>query len=298
MSLDVIQIPTPPPRRSPGLDTRALEHDLSTEVDGEVRFDPGSRGSYATDASNYRQVPIGVVVPRSVEAGAAAIDVCARHGAPVLPRGGGTSLGGQCTNVAVVIDWTKYCNRLISVDAEAQTCLVEPGIVLDELNAQLAPYGLEFGPRPSTHSHCALGGMLGNNACGATAQRSGKTDENVVALEILTHAGTRWWAGPTSDEELEGVRARRAGVRHPERPARCRRPLRRPGPCSLPGHPAPRLRLQPQCAAAGVVLRHRTPDRGQRGDAGDHPAGGAEAHAHGEAEVDGRPRLRRHHRGG
>ena len=208
MSLsDVIQIPPPAPRGFPDLDPKALEHDLAEDVDGEVRFDPGSRGTYATDASNYRQVPIGVVVPRSVEAGVSAIDVCARHGAPVLSRGGGTSLGGQCTNVAVVIDWSKYCNRLISVDPEAQTCVVEPGIVLDELNAQLEPYGLEFGPRPSTHSHCALGGMIGNNACGATAQRSGKTDENIVGLEILTHGGTRWWAGPTSDEELEAILA-------------------------------------------------------------------------------------------
>ena len=209
MSLsDVIQIPPPAPRGFPDLDPKALEHDLAEDVDGEVRFDPGSRGTYATDASNYRQVPIGVVVPRSVEAGVSAIDVCARHGAPVLSRGGGTSLGGQCTNVAVVIDWSKYCNRLISVDPEAQTCVVEPGIVLDELNAQLEPYGLEFGPRPSTHSHCALGGMIGNNACGATAQRSGKTDENIVGLEILTHGGTRWWAGPTSDEELEAILAK------------------------------------------------------------------------------------------
>ncbi|WP_245822836.1 FAD-binding and (Fe-S)-binding domain-containing protein [Brachybacterium avium] len=206
-SSELLQIPPPAPRGFPDIDTRALDQDLSAEVDGEVRFDPGSRGAYATDASNYRQVPIGVVVPHSVEAGVAAIDVCARHGAPVLSRGGGTSLGGQCTNVAVVIDWSKYCHRLISVDAEAQTCVVEPGIVLDELNGQLAPYGLEFGPRPSTHSHCALGGMLGNNACGATAQRSGKTDENIVALEILTHAGDRWWAGPTSDEELERILA-------------------------------------------------------------------------------------------
>src|SRR5699024_4623029 len=107
MSLsDVIQIPPPAPRGFPDLDPKALEHDLAEDVDGEGRFDPGSRGTYATDASNYRQVPIGVVVPRSVEAGVAAIDVCARHGAPVLSRGGGTSLGGQCTNVAVVIDWS------------------------------------------------------------------------------------------------------------------------------------------------------------------------------------------------
>ncbi|HET7328192.1 MAG TPA: FAD-linked oxidase C-terminal domain-containing protein [Nocardioidaceae bacterium] len=202
---DLIQIPAPPPRGRPDLDVTALEQALTEQVDGEVRFDAGSRGAYSTDASNYRQVPIGVVVPRSVEAGAKAIQVCRTHGAPVLSRGGGTSLGGQCTNVAVVLDWTKYCNRLISVDPEAETCVVEPGIVLDDLNSQLSPYGLEFGPRPSTHSHCALGGMLGNNACGATAQRSGKTEQNIVALEMLTYDGLRCWVGQTSDEEYDAI---------------------------------------------------------------------------------------------
>jgi FAD/FMN-containing dehydrogenase/Fe-S oxidoreductase len=183
----------------------ALEQALRAEVDGEVRFDAGSRGTYATDGSNYRQVPIGVVVPRTVEAGAAAVAVCARFGAPVLSRGGGTSLAGQCTNAAVVIDWTKYCNRLVSVDPEARTCVVEPGIVLDELNRLLAPHHLKFGPRPSTHSHCALGGMIGNNSCGASAQAYGKTVDNVRRLEVLTYDGARFWAGPTPSGELETI---------------------------------------------------------------------------------------------
>ncbi len=196
------------------LDVTALEKDLATRVDGEVRFDPGSRGAYATDASNYRQVPIGVVLPRTVEAGAETIAVCRAYGAPVLSRGGGTSLGGQCTNVAVVLDWTKYCNRLLSVDPQNKTCVVEPGIVLDDLNAQLAEYGLEFGPRPSTHSHCAIGGMLGNNSCGASAQRSGKTDENITALEMLTYDGLRCWVGPTSEQEYADIVA--AGGRKAE----------------------------------------------------------------------------------
>src|SRR5690625_2092756 len=113
MSLsDVIQIPPPAPRGFPDLDPKALEHDLAEDVDGEVRFDPGSRGTYATDASNYRQVPIGVVVPRSVEAGLSAIDVCARHGAPALARGGGPSLGGQCTNAPLHTHWSQYRYRL------------------------------------------------------------------------------------------------------------------------------------------------------------------------------------------
>ncbi|MDX3095515.1 FAD-linked oxidase C-terminal domain-containing protein [Streptomyces sp. ME19-03-3] len=188
-----------------GLDLTGLERALRDRVAGEVRFDAGSRGAYATDGSNYRQVPIGVVVPRDLDAGAAAVEVCARFGAPVLSRGGGTSLGGQCTNTAVVIDWTKYCDRLLSVDAEHSTCVVEPGIVLDELDRQLSDQGLQFGPKPSTHSHCSLGGMIGNNSCGASAQAYGKTVDNVRRLEILTYDGLRCWVGPTSPEEYRTV---------------------------------------------------------------------------------------------
>lgn len=197
-----------------GLDLAALERALRERVDGEVRLDAGSRGAYATDGSNYRQVPIGVVVPRNLEAGAAAVEVCARFGAPLLSRGGGTSLGGQCTNTAMVIDWTKYCHHLLSVDAENRTCVVEPGIVLDELNRQLSGFGLKFGPKPSTHSHCSLGGMIGNNSCGASAQAYGKTVDNVRRLEILTYDGLRCWVAPTSPEEYEAVVA--AGGRKAE----------------------------------------------------------------------------------
>lgn len=187
------------------LDVVALEKALRARVRGEVRFDAGSKGAYSTDGSNYRQVPLGVVVPRDIDAGAEAIAVCAEFGAPVLSRGGGTSLGGQCTNAAVVIDWTKHCNRLLSVDAERRTCVVEPGIVLDELNRQLSGHRLKFGPKPSTHSHCALGGMIGNNSCGASAQAYGKTVDNVRRLEIVTYDGMRCWVGPTSREEFEAV---------------------------------------------------------------------------------------------
>ncbi|MFJ7999696.1 FAD-binding and (Fe-S)-binding domain-containing protein [Streptomyces sp. NPDC096310] len=196
------------------LDTAALEDALRAAVDGEVRFDAGSRGAYATDGSNYRQVPIGVVVPRTVDAAVAAVAVCARFGAPLLSRGGGTSLGGQCTNTAVVIDWTKYCDALVSVDPQRRTCVVEPGIVLDELNRQLSPHGLMFGPKPSTHSHCALGGMIGNNSCGASAQAYGKTVDNVRRLEVLTYDGARMWTGRTSPEEYEAIAA--AGGRRAE----------------------------------------------------------------------------------
>ncbi|HLR86073.1 MAG TPA: FAD-binding oxidoreductase, partial [Nocardioidaceae bacterium] len=185
-----------------------LEDDLRTQVDGEVNFDAGMRAAYATDASNFRQVPIGVVVPQTVEAAVAAVQVCHEHDVPVLSRGGGTSLAGQCTNTAVVIDWTKHCNKLVSLDVQRQTCVVEPGIVLDELNRQLAPHGLRFGPEPATHMNCAIGGMIGNNSCGATAQRTGKVVDNIVGLEVLTYDGTRFTCGRTSDEEYADIEAR------------------------------------------------------------------------------------------
>ncbi|MFJ9710730.1 FAD-binding and (Fe-S)-binding domain-containing protein [Streptomyces sp. NPDC101234] len=192
---------------SAGVDVAGLAAALVEEVDAEVRFDAGSRGAYATDGSNYRQVPIGVVVPRTVEAGMAAVRVCARFGAPVLSRGGGTSLAGQSTNTAVVIDWSKYCHRLVAVVPDARTCVVEPGIVLDELNRRLAVQRLQFGPKPSTHSHCALGGMIGNNSCGASAQAYGKTVDNVRRLEVLTCDGVRMWVGPTSKAERARIAA-------------------------------------------------------------------------------------------
>jgi FAD/FMN-containing dehydrogenase len=197
----------------------ALERDLRRRVDGEVRFDAGSRGAYSTDASNYLQVPVGVVVPRTVEAAAEAVAACAEYGVPVVSRGGGTSLAGQACNAAVVIDWSKYCHGLVSVDPAAGTCVVEPGIVLDELNAQLAPHQLMFGPRPATHDHCTLGGMIGNNSCGATAQAYGKTVDNVVRLEVLTGDGERFWAGPASDDEYQAIVA--AGGRRPRSTGSC-----------------------------------------------------------------------------
>jgi FAD/FMN-containing dehydrogenase len=152
-----------------------LRSALAGRVDGEVRFDAGSRAAYAQDASNYRQVPIGVVVPRTVDAAVAAIAVCREHDAPVLSRGGGTSLAGQCCNEAVVIDWTKYCHRVVSVDPDARTAIVEPGAALDKVNDALAKHGLMVGPKPSTHVSCTIGGMIGNNSCGSVFGRRLKT---------------------------------------------------------------------------------------------------------------------------
>src|SRR3954451_13130116 len=190
------------------IDTAALEQALRDRVDGEVRFDPGTRGAYSTDGSNFRQVPIGVVIPRTPDAAVEAIAVAREHRSPVLSRGGGTSLAGQCTNTAVVIDWSKYCNRLESVDAENRTCIVQPGIVLDELNRQLADTGLRFGPEPATHMNCTIGGMIGNNSCGATAQRTGKVVDNIARLEVLLYDGTRFWCGETSEEEYAEIERR------------------------------------------------------------------------------------------
>ncbi|MFI8232944.1 FAD-binding and (Fe-S)-binding domain-containing protein [Streptomyces sp. NPDC085900] len=206
--MGALDLPEPVVRRegaAPPADSPRLEAALRDRVDGEVRFDAGSRAAYATDASNFRQTPIGVVVPRTPEAAAEAVAVAREHDAPVLSRGGGTSLAGQCTNTAVVIDWSKYCNRLESVDPDARTCVVQPGIVLDDLNRRLAPHGLRFGPEPATHANCCLGGMIGNNSCGATAQAYGKVVDNIARLEVLLYDGTRFWCGQTSDEEYAEI---------------------------------------------------------------------------------------------
>ena len=186
----------------------ALESALRAALAGEVRFDAGARAVYANDASNYRQVPIGVVLPRTLEDIVAAVAACREHDAPVLPRGAGTSLCGQTVNVAVVIDSSKYLDRVLELDPAARTARVEPGIVCDALRAAAERHGLTFGPDPATHSRCTLGGMIGNNSCGAHSVMAGKTVENVEALEVLTYDGARFWCGPTSEAELAAIIAR------------------------------------------------------------------------------------------
>ncbi len=174
----------------------ALRAELAERIDGEVRFDSGTRATYSTDASNYRAVPLGVVVPRTPEAAATAVAICRAHDVPVLSRGGGTSLAGQCCNEGVVLDWSKYCTRLVSVNRVAATAIVEPGIALDRLNRELSSTGLMVGPKPSTHVSCTIGGMIGNNSCGSTAQAYGKMVDSVRRLEIVTYDGLRAWVGP------------------------------------------------------------------------------------------------------
>ncbi|MDB5758968.1 MAG: hypothetical protein JWM30_2257, partial [Burkholderia sp.] len=196
-----------PLKQPPALpvDAQALADELAREIAGEVRFDGGSRSLYATDASNYRQVPIGVVVPHTVDDLLKTLEVCRRHNAPVLARGAGTSLCGQTCNVAVVIDTSKYLNRVLSVDPQRGRAMVEPGVVCDSLRGAAEEHGLTFGPDPATHSRCTLGGMIGNNSCGAHSVMAGKTVDNIERLEVVTYDGLRMWVGPTTDAELEQI---------------------------------------------------------------------------------------------
>jgi FAD/FMN-containing dehydrogenase/Fe-S oxidoreductase len=150
-------------------------------------------------------VPIGVVVPRDGEDLVAAVGVCRAHDAPILPRGGGTSLAGQCCNVAVVLDCSKHLRRIVEIDPDAGTARVEPGVVLDELRAAAEAHGLTFGPDPASHGWCTLGGMIGNNSCGVHSIMAGKTDANVVALDVLTYDGARMTVGPTPDADLDRI---------------------------------------------------------------------------------------------
>jgi FAD/FMN-containing dehydrogenase/Fe-S oxidoreductase len=198
----------------PSTAAKALEHELKNRIEGEVRFDDGSRALYATDGSNYRQVPIGVVIPKTVEDVLATVEQCRRFGAPLLARGGGTSLAGQCCNVAVVLDFTKHLNKLIDLDPQNKTARVEPGIVLDWLRKEAERHHLTFGPDPSTHNHNTLGGMIGNNSCGTHSVMAGKTEENVFDLDILTYDGQRMRVGETSGEEYQRIAA--AGGRRAE----------------------------------------------------------------------------------
>ncbi len=182
-----------------------LEAELKRSIRGEVRFDRGSRALYATDGSNYRQFPIGLVVPRDAEDVIAAVTACRKFGAPVLSRGGGTSLAGQCCNAAVVLDFTKYMNQVLEIDPERGFARVQPGIVLDSLQRQVKPYGLMFAPDPSTHSRCTIGGMIGNNSCGTHSLLGGKTVDNVEELTILLYDGMQMKVSATTEAELNSI---------------------------------------------------------------------------------------------
>jgi FAD/FMN-containing dehydrogenase/Fe-S oxidoreductase len=195
-------------------DAVELERQLKRAVKGEVRFDDGSRAMYATDASNYRQVPIGLVIPRDIADVEATLAACRALGAPVLSRGGGTSLAGQCCNVALVVDFSKYVNRILALDPATKSASVEPGIVLDRVREAAELHHLTFAPDPATHSRCTIGGMIGNNSCGVHGLLGGKTVDNVESLDLLLYDGTRLTVGATSDEEFQSIVA--AGGRRGE----------------------------------------------------------------------------------
>ena len=187
------------------IDVRALESELRATTSCEVRFDPGSRALYATDASNYRQVPIGVVVPRTEHDIIAAVAACKRYGAPIVPRGGGTSLAGQTCNAAIVVDVSKHLREILELDFAKKIARVQPGVVLDDLRHAAEKQHLTFGPDPSTHEYCTLGGMIGNDSCGVHSVMGGKTVDNIEEMRVLTYDGLEMTVGKTSDEELGAI---------------------------------------------------------------------------------------------
>ena len=172
-------------------DARAdrLERALRDQVRGEVRFDAKSRILYSTDASLYQFLPVGVVLPRDAEDVQAAHRVAAELGVAVLPRGGGTALAGQTVGNALVLDFGKYMNRVLEIDPDRRRARVQPGVRLDRLNRAAAPHGLHFGPDPATLRQCCLGGMIGNNSCGARSLVYGKTGDHVHSLDCVLHDG-------------------------------------------------------------------------------------------------------------
>ena len=191
--------------RAAHVDAAALERALQKQIRGEVRFDYGSRALYSTDGSNYRQIPIGVVVPRNNDDVLAAVALCRQYGAPLLPRGGGTSLAGQCCNVAVIVDFSKYMAGILTVDPGRRLARVQPGVILDHLRSATERHRLTFAPDPATHDRCTLGGMIGNNSCGVHSVMAGKTDDNIESLDIVTYDGLRMTVSATTSEELESI---------------------------------------------------------------------------------------------
>jgi FAD/FMN-containing dehydrogenase/Fe-S oxidoreductase len=196
-----------PAPKSSRTDASGLAEALRSGVRGEVRFDDGSRALYATDGSNYRQVPIGVVLPHDADDVLAAISLCRELGEPLLCRGGGTSLAGQCCNVAVVLDFSKYMAGILEIDPVHCIARVQPGVVLDHLRSAAEKHHLTFAPDPASHDRCTIGGMIGNNSCGVHSLMAGKTDDNIEELEIVTYDGVRMKVGATSTDDLQRISA-------------------------------------------------------------------------------------------
>ena len=182
---------------------RELESLLKGSLRGDVRFDLGSRALYAADSSNYRQLPVGVVMPRDASDVEAALAACRKTGAAVLPRGAGTSLAGQCANVAVVFDYSRYMNKLHSIDPNGKLAVVQPGIVLDRVREAAEMHHLTYAPDPATHSRCTLGGMIGNNSCGVHGLLGGKVVDNIDSMEVVLYDGTRMTVGRNTPREID-----------------------------------------------------------------------------------------------
>src|SRR5688572_19413904 len=189
----------------------ALAARLKAEIRGEVLFDAPSRGRYSTDASIYQIEPIGVVVPETEEDAVRALQIAIDAGVPVLPRGGGTSQCGQTVGAALVIDVSKHLNKVIAFDKEAQTITVEPGIVLDHLNAYLKPHGLWYPVDVSTSAQATIGGMTGNNSCGSRSIRYGNMVHNVRGVDAVLADGSSFEFGevPQDLDRLGGPSAYR-----------------------------------------------------------------------------------------
>jgi len=176
------EIRTRPVRPLADVEVDALVAELRAGVRGDVRFDAGSRAMYTTDAAIFRRVPIGVVLPRDADDVAEAVAICRRFGAPILGRGGGTSISGNSCNVAVVIDMSRYMNRILELDPDRRIARVQPGVICDHLRNAAEEFHLTFAPDPSTHNHCCLGGMVGNNSCGIHSVMGGRTVDNIHEL--------------------------------------------------------------------------------------------------------------------
>ncbi|EFG65142.1 FAD-binding oxidoreductase, partial [Streptomyces sp. SPB074] len=229
----------PPASRTPAPGTlAALDRTLSRTVRGTVDFSPGARALTTMDASNYRRVPLGVVAPYDTDDVAATLAACREYGVPVVPRGGGTSIAGQATGTGVVLDFTRHMNRLIELDPDTRTARVQPGLVLDTLRAASAPHGLTFGPDPSTHARCTLGGMIGNNSCGAHSVAWGTTADNTDTLDVLAADGTPHHLARGWDTRKPGPLATPPGP--PTTPGAASGPAlgSASGPSATPGAPA------------------------------------------------------------
>ena len=187
----------------PALLMPALERRLKAKQVGQVRFDAFTRGRYATDASHYQIMPLGVVTPHTADDVERTLAICRAEGVPVTPRGGGTSQAGQTVNEALVIDCSRHLNGVLDVDAAGRRCVVEPGIVLDELNRKLKPTGLWFPVDISTASRATIGGMVGNNSCGARSLRYGNTRENVLSIDVVLPDGSRAHFGRIGDSAVD-----------------------------------------------------------------------------------------------